>query len=127
MLRASLLFCIFAVCAGTLAAQDDLAQYQTWMKAAATATGAARNGINAKDNAAVAAQTKIVGENFDQMAKFWAKRQKEDAVKLSESARDAAKDLGAATTTDEQTAALLKVSATCRGCHSVYREGNKIK
>ena len=127
MLRASILFSVIALCAGTLAAQDDLASYQTAMKAGATATGAARAAIAAKDNAAVAAQAKIIAESFDQIGKYWAKKQKDDAVKLSETARDAGKELGAATSSDDQTAALLKVSGTCRGCHATYRAGNNFK
>jgi hypothetical protein len=127
MRRTSILVSIFAFCVGSLVAQDDLAQYQTWMKAAVAANSAAKAAVTAKDNAAVAAQAKIAADSFDQICKFWAKRQKDDAVKLAATARDAAKELASATSADDQTAALAKIGGTCRGCHSVYRDGSKFK
>ncbi len=127
MRHASIGFSILIFCVASLVAQDDVAQYQTWMKAAVSANGAAKAAIAAKDNDAVAMQAKKMAESFDQIAQFWAKHQKEDAVKLAETARDSAKTLASATSTEDQTAALQKVGGTCRGCHSVYRDGNNIK
>jgi hypothetical protein len=126
MRRTYLLFSIIVFSAAGLIAQDD-AQFQTWMKAAAGANGRARAAITAKDNAAVATEAKTMAGSFDDIAQFWTKRHKDDAVKFAETARDAAKTLEAATTPEEQTAALQAMGATCKGCHAVYREGNKIK
>jgi len=118
---------ILLISAAALNAQDELAQYQTWMKSAVAANNAAKAAIAAKDNAAVTENAKKLSESFDQIAKFWEKRHKEDAVKLAETARDAGKALGSATAEADQTAALQKVGGTCRGCHMSYRDGNKIK
>ena len=127
MLRATLTLSLLAFCAVGLIAQDDLAQYQTWMKAAAGASGAARGAVTAKDAAALSTQAKIIEENFAHISAYWAKKQKDDAVKLSDTAKDAAKALGAATTPEEQAAAMQKLNGTCRGCHTVYRDGDKFK
>jgi hypothetical protein len=127
MRKASILLSIFTFCAAGLFAQDDLAQYQTWMKAAAGANGKARAAVTAKDNAAVAAEAKTMAESFDHIAQFWAKQKKEDAVTFAETARDAAKALGAATTPEDQTAAMQKLMGTCRGCHTAHRDGTNFK
>ena len=48
MLRATITFSILALGAIALSAQDDLAQYQTMMKAAVAANGQLRAAITAK-------------------------------------------------------------------------------
>jgi cytochrome c556 len=121
------LLSILVLATAALNAQDELAQYQTWMKSAVAASNGAKAGIAAKDNAAVAENGKKLSESFDQIAKFWDKRHKEDAMKLAETARDAGKTLASATSAEDQTAALQKVGGTCRGCHQAYRDGSNFK
>ncbi|MEP6715303.1 MAG: hypothetical protein ABJC09_06995 [Terriglobia bacterium] len=127
MLRASIFVTLFALCAVGLVAQDDLAQYQTWMKAAAGASQASRGAVAAKDSAAITTQAKIMEDNFEHISEFWAKKQKEDAVKMADAAKDAAKTLAAATTPEDQAAAMQKINGTCRNCHTTYRDGSKFK
>jgi hypothetical protein len=127
MRRASIFVSILAFCAAGLMAQDDLAQYQAQMKAAAQANGAARKAIAAKDTAAASEAAKKMATAFDEIATFWHKKGKDDAVKLSETARDAAKATAAASTPEAQQAELEKAGATCRGCHSLYRAGDNFK
>lgn len=127
MRKASIFVSIFALCAFGLVAQDDLASYQTWMKAAAGASRAARGAVASKDNAAISAQAKILEENFGHISTFWAAKQKDEAVKLADTARDNAKALGAASTPEDQAAALQKINGTCMGCHQTYRDGDKFK
>ena len=64
---------------------------------------------------------------FDQIAGYWKKQGKDDAVKYSEIARDAAKEVAAATTTEDQQTAFAKARPTCMGCHATYRAGDKFK
>ena len=116
----------FAFCLAGFA-QDELAQYQTWMKAAAGANGKARKAVQAKDVAAASAAATTAAENFDSMAKFWKAKGKDDAVKFAETARDAAKAAAAATTSEDQQADLGKIGPSCMGCHAVYREGSAFK
>jgi hypothetical protein len=128
MRLATILVTVFAFCLACLMAQDEeLAQYQTWMKAAAGARGAAMKSIQAKDVAATAASAKTVAENFDLMAKFWQSKGKADAQAFAETARDSAKAAAAASTAEEQQAAMQKSGPTCTGCHMIYRDGNNFK
>jgi len=118
---------VLTFCLATLVAQDELSQYQTWMKGAAGANGAAKKGVAAKDVAATAAAAKTAAENFDKIAGFFKSKHKDDAVAFAETARDAAKAAAAATTSEDQAAALAKIGPTCAGCHGLYRDGNKFK
>jgi len=127
MRLATIFVTVFAFCLAGLMAQDELTQYQTWMKAAAGARVAAMKSIQAKDVAGTAASAKTVAENFDSMANYWKTKGKTDAQAFAETARDAAKAAAAAATPEEQQAALQKSGPTCTGCHGVYRDGNKFK
>jgi cytochrome c556 len=127
MRLATILVTVFAFCLAGLMAQDELTQYQTWMKAAAGARGAAMKGVQAKDVAATATAAKTAADNFDSMATFWKSKGKDDAVAFATTARDASKAAAAATTSEDQAAALAKIGPTCMGCHAVYRDMNKFK
>jgi hypothetical protein len=118
----ALVFGAFGLCA-----QDDLAQYQTWMKTAAGANGAIRGAVTAGDSATVSAKAKDMAEAFDQIAAYWKAKGKDDAMNFAVSARDAAKTASAASSIDDQKAALAKVGPTCMGCHAIYRDGSKFK
>ncbi len=105
-----------------VSAQDDSA-YAAWMKGVPPQVNAIRAAIMAKDNAAVATEANKLAATFQQVADFWAKRQKDDAVKLAQATRDAVKEIAAATDADTQNAAVMKAQGTCGNCHRVYREG----
>ena len=76
--------------------------------------------VSAQDETAYTAWMKGVPA---QVADFWMKRRKDDAVQMARTTRDAAKEAAAATDSAAQTAAVAKVQATCGNCHRVYREG----
>ncbi len=82
MRLATLLVAAVAFCLAGFA-QDELAQYQTWMKAAAKGNGGTKKAIAAKDVAAASAAAKDVADNFDSIAKFWKSKGKDDAVKFA--------------------------------------------
>jgi len=128
MRRASILFSVFAFCAlGLIAQNADLAQYQAWMKAGAGAHAALRQAVTAKDAAAIKEQSAKVADAFDSIAKYWGTKQKPDAVKMAEESRDAAKAVGEASDEAAQTAAIGKLNGSCRGCHTLYRNGSEFK
>lgn len=128
MSKVTAIICAIALGATALLAQDaDLTQYQTWMKGAVAAQGAARTAIAAKDDAAVKENANKMAENFDSIAKFWTGKKKDDATKFAETARDGSKALAAAKTPEDQAAAMQAVGATCRGCHTAYRDGSAFK
>jgi hypothetical protein len=126
MRLATIFVAIFAFCLAGLA-QDELAQYQTWMKAAAGANGAAKKAVAAKDVAAASAAAKTASENFNSIATFWKGKGKDDAVKFATTASEAAAAAAAATTSEDQAAALAKIGPNCQGCHMAYRDGQKFK
>jgi hypothetical protein len=118
----SRLLILSAVCVAMVSAQDEAA-YIAWMKGTPPQVAAINAAILAKDNVKVAAEANQLAVTYQQIADFWAKRQNDDAVKLAEATRDAAKEVAVATDTDGQTAAFAKVQASCGDCHKVYREG----
>lgn len=127
MRKALISVSVLALCSVGLFAQDDLPQYQTAMKAAAGAQRAARAAIAASDKDKIAEQAKIMADNFDAMGAILTKHQKDDAVKIAMTAKEAAKSLGSASTAEDQTAAMQKVSGTCMACHSIARDGSNFK
>jgi hypothetical protein len=127
MRKATILISALALTAFGLIAQDELATYQTSMKAAAGANGAIRAALTANDTATVTAKAKDMSAAFDQIAVFFKAKGKDDAVKFAESARDASNAVASASTIDDQKAALAKLAPNCMGCHALYRDGSKFK
>jgi hypothetical protein len=127
MRKALISVSVLALCSVGLFAQDDLPQYQTAMKAAAGASRAVRAAVTAKDDAAIKEQAKIMADNFDAMGVILAKHQKDDAVKIAMTAKDAAKSLGSASSPEDQTAAMQKIGGTCMACHAIARDGSNFK
>jgi hypothetical protein len=124
MRKATILISILAFSVFGLLAQDDLATFQTMMKAAAGANGAARG---AADQAALSAKAKEAAENFDKIAAYFKEKGKDDGVKFAMAASEVYKTAGSAATLEEGKAALGKVGPNCQGCHAVYRDGSKFK
>ena len=125
MLRATITFSILALGAIALSAQDDLAQYQTMMKAAVAANGQLRAAITAKDTAAAATAANNEAAAFDKIAAFWQAKGADDAVKFAQAARDAAKAAAAASTPEDMQAAAAKINPNCGGCHAAHRAGSQ--
>jgi hypothetical protein len=105
---------VFSALAG---AQDD-AQYQTWMKSMQPTLRAIRG---AADTAAAAPEATKLADTFEKMVTFWKARHADDAVKFSETGRDAAKAI--ASGSGDKAANLQAIQGTCGGCHSAHREG----
>jgi hypothetical protein len=126
--KATILISALAFGAFGLFAQDELATYQTSMRAAAAAAnGAMRDALTAKDTATASAKAKAMSAAFDTIAAFWKAKGKDDAVKFAEAASAAGKAAAAATTIDDQKAAMGKAGANCLACHALYRDGNNFK
>src|SRR6185312_16187541 len=110
----SILLTSIAVLASVAIAQDD-AQYKTWMQSVQPAVRGIRG---AADNAAAKEDATKLAETFDHVATFWKAKNADDAVKMAETARDAAKDI--ASGTGDKAANVQKIRATCGGCHSAH-------
>jgi hypothetical protein len=100
---------------------EDQAQFQTWMKGMQPKVIAVRNVIVAKDKTPLPAETAKLAAAFEEVGIFLGKQHSEDGAKFADSARDAAKALGAAPTQVEQILALRKVNEACAGCHLAHR------
>jgi hypothetical protein len=118
----TLLISTILFCSVGLFAQDDLAQYQTMMKAAAGANGALRKAIAASDNAATTENANKVAAAFDGINKFWVGKNNTAAATFAATARDAAKAVAGG-----DASAAAKIGGTCGGCHAITRDGNKFK
>lgn len=105
---------LFSAVAG---AQDE-AQYKAWMQSLQPTLRAVRG---AADNAAAAADATKLADTFDKVAAFWKAKNADDAVKLAETARDAAKAI--ASGTGDKAANLQTIQGTCATCHAAHREG----
>lgn len=122
MRKATILIFVIALSSAAVFAQDELAQYQTWMKAGASANGALKKAIAASDAAAITEQAGKAAEAFDSIATYWVEKKNDEAAKLAMTARDAAKAV-----VGGDNAAAAKIGGTCMGCHAITREGNKFK
>jgi mono/diheme cytochrome c family protein len=126
MLRATILFSVLVFGAVGLSAQDDLAQYQTMMRAAVQANGALTAAVNAKEVAAGATAGNNAAAAFDKLAAYWkAKGGADDAVTFAQAARDAAKAAADAKTPEDMQAAAAKINPNCGGCHMAHRGGSR--
>ena len=118
MRKALILIAGIAALAAMSIAQND-AEYKTWMKSIPPSVGAVRN---ATDNGAAASDATKLADTFEKVATFWKARNADDAVKLAETARDAAKAI--ASGTGDKVANLQKLQGTCGACHKAHREGS---
>jgi cytochrome c556 len=122
MLPMSRILILFAICTAVVSAQDESA-YSALMKSVPPQVNAIKAAIMAKDNAAVATEANKLAATFQEVSDFWTKQKKDDAVKMAQATRDAAKEIAAAKDADSQNAAVTKAQGTCGACHRVYREG----
>lgn len=118
---------VLSLCATAMFAQDDLATYQTHMKAAAAASGALRQASAAKDGAALTANANTLVTEFTWIGTFFQGKGKDDGVKFAANAKAAAQAVVDAKTPDDMAAAAAKINPTCGACHMVYRAGSAFK
>jgi hypothetical protein len=104
---------------------EDKAKFQGWMKAMQPQVVAVRNVITSKDKTPLGAESDKLSGMFAQVADFMKQHQSADAVQFAETARDAAKSIGAVQLQVEQILALRKVSEACSGCHVAHRAGKQ--
>lgn len=108
---------------GLLAAPAAFSQSEEdldkWMKNVGKAMGDLRKANEAKDAEALKAGGKILVENFENAAKFFAKHKDHgmaDAVEWN------TKTLTAARALADGSGTFQGVSSTCKSCHDKYRE-----
>ena len=117
MRKTLLALATFAVFSAVASPQEE-AEYQTWMRSLMPELRAVRM---APDNAAAKDDAAKLADTFDKLSAFWKAKGADDAVKFSETARDAARAI--ASGEGDKAANLKAIQDTCQGCHTAHRDG----
>ena len=113
--------------AGQAGQQVTLAQLEAAMKQIQQSFGALNKSVKGNDLATAGAEAKTLATQFTLVERFWTQHKKDDAVKLSATARQGAMDTAAAAAAGDQMKAQMaagNIGGTCKQCHGLYRDGN---
>jgi cytochrome c556 len=136
LMKLSLVLLLAVFTAFAAAPQDqDEQEHPGWMKTAQATAGSLRKNIEAKAAEDIAKNAATMEEVFKKCEDFWTKRKTDDAIKWSQQARAAAKEIGEAAKggdMDKAQAGLKSLMSNCAACHTAHRErlpegGFKIK
>ena len=108
-------------------AQVTIEQHEAAMKQIAQANGALQKAIKSNTLMDAATQAQTLATQFQTVERFWTQRNKPDAVKLAQTARQGAMDAAAAASAGDQMKAQMaagNLGGTCKQCHGTYREGD---
>lgn len=114
--------------AAPAAAAVTEAQVEATMKQIAQQNGTLQKSVKANMLPEAAAAAKELATAFANVERFFQQHNRQDAVKLAQQGRTGATDAAAAATAGDQmkaAAAAASIGATCKQCHSVYREGDQ--
>jgi hypothetical protein len=109
------------------AARMTAEQLDAAMKTISSTNGALGMKLMSNDLPGAAKDGQTLATTFGDVERFWAQAAKADAVKLAQQARMAASEVAAAATAGDgmkAAAARSNMTATCKQCHGVYREGD---
>jgi len=118
----------FLALAGNRAAADEneeRQQYHKWMETAGSTMKSLKKNIDGKSNEAAAKEALLLHDIYLDVEKYSARSKMDDAVNWSRDGAVAAKALAtaaAAGDSEESLAAFGELSASCKSCHSAYRE-----
>jgi len=105
----------------------SIEQHEAAMKQIGQANGALGKLIKGNDLMAATEQAETLATQFATVEQFWTQRNKPDAVKLAQQARQGARDTVAAAKAGDQMKAQMSagnIGGTCKQCHGMYREGD---
>ena len=97
------------------------------MKQIAQANGGLQKAIKSNDLPGAVTLAETLSTQFATVEQFWTQRNKPDAVKLAQTARQGATDTVAAAKAGDQMKAQMaagNLGGTCKQCHGTYREGD---
>jgi len=109
------------------AARMTAEQLDAAMKTVNTTNGALGMKLMSNDLPGAAKDAQTLAGTFADVERFWAQANKPDAVKLAQQARMGASEAAAAATAGDAmkaSAARSNMTATCKQCHGLYREGD---
>jgi cytochrome c556 len=113
--------------AGGAGGNVTIEQHEAAMKQIAQANGGLQKLVKANDLMGAATQAETLATQFTTVEQFWSQRNKPDAVKLAQTARQGAMDAAAAAKAGDQMKAQMaagNVGGACKQCHGTYREGD---
>lgn len=102
-------------------------QLDAAMKTISSTNGTLGMRLMSNDLPGAAKDAQTLATTFADVERFWAQANKADAVKLAQQARMAASETAAAALAGDgmkAAAARGNMTATCKQCHGVYREGD---
>jgi cytochrome c556 len=108
-------------------ASVTIEQHEATMKQIQQTNGALQKAIKSNDLPGAATQAEMLAGHFATVEQFWTQRNKPDAVKLAQTARQGAMDAAAAAKAGDQMKAQMaagNTGGTCKQCHGTYREGD---
>jgi mono/diheme cytochrome c family protein len=114
---------LFVMAAG--AADDDFAEYQSWMKSNAATVADLNKSLTAKDGAMAHVDIRKLQENLAMVMAYWQSREVNDAVRfaLDGTYGLAQVDVLAGQGKFDEAAAALKTTQTvCANCHMAHRD-----
>ena len=112
---------------GGAGANVTIEQHEAAMKQITQANGALQKALKMPDLATAATQAETLATQFATVERFWTQRNKPDAMKLAQTARQGATEAAAAAKAGDAMKAQMAAGTTgqtCKQCHSVYREGD---
>jgi cytochrome c556 len=129
-----LLLAVFTAFAATPQTPEEQ-EFAGWMKTAQATAGSLRKNIEAKAAEDVTKDAAKMEEVFKKTEEFWTKRKTEDAVKWSQQAHAAAKEVAESAKMgdwEKASTSLRSLMGNCAACHNAHRErlpegGYKIK
>jgi len=102
-------------------------QLDAAMKTISSTNGTLGMKLMGNDLPGAAKDAQTLATTFADVERFWAQNNKADAVKLAQQARMSASEVAAAALAGDgskATAARGNMTATCKQCHGMYREGD---
>lgn len=99
--------------------------YEETMKEVGAACGSLKKNLDAKSNDAAGADAAKLQKLYKELQKFWAKKKMDEPTQLSKDGAMAAKNIAKASKSGDAAAmstGFQGLLATCKGCHSKYRE-----
>ena len=109
------------------AAKVTAEQLEATMKSIAQTNGALQKAVKGNMLAEAATSAKQLESLFADVERFFQQYNRTDAVMLAQTGRSGARDAAAAAAAGDQmkaATAAASAGATCKQCHSVYREGD---
>jgi mono/diheme cytochrome c family protein len=107
------------------AADDDFAEYQSWMKSNAATVADLNKSLTAKDGATAHMDIRKLQENLAMVMAYWQARNVEDGVRFSLDGTYGLAQVDVLASQgkfDEAATGLKTAQASCGSCHMAHRE-----